>query len=109
MSTNKYPAFYDRFTLWMSEEQAKKGFHMGRCDNDVLELVKSPDMKAQLDTIPDDEIKAELRNFGAWDEDELNNPTDNRLRIVWLACGDIAEAMLKEARFYYDYHRKGIQ
>jgi hypothetical protein len=96
MNTDKYPAFYDRFTLWMTPEQARQGSHPGKCDDDVMELVKSPDIKAQLDTIAAEDIKAELHGFGAWDEEELNNPSNNRLRIVWIACGDIAEELRRE-------------
>jgi hypothetical protein len=36
-------------------------------------------------------LAAELREYGAWDDDELSEHDANLERILWLACGDISE------------------
>lgn len=48
-------------------------------------------IKAQLDQIPADAIREYLTETGAWAAEELANDSDNRERLLWLACGDIAE------------------
>ena len=50
-----------------------------------------PAIKAQLDKIPTSDIRLELREYGAWSDVELLNDQENRLRILWIACGDITE------------------
>lgn len=33
-----------------------------------------------------DEARAALREYGAWDDDELHDDAANRARILWTAC-----------------------
>lgn len=82
-------AYFERFTLKITKEQALTGSHPGPCDEDIAELLKTPAIKRQLDKIPADKIRDELKEYGAWDEEELSNDEDNRARILWIACGDI--------------------
>jgi hypothetical protein len=32
-----------------------------------------------------------LKDYGAWDDDDLSNHDDNLDRLLWIACGDIVE------------------
>jgi len=77
--------------LEMTIEQARSGSHQGKCDEDVEELISNPGIQKQLDEIGADEIRDDLREMGAWDEEELANDVENRLRFVWIAAGHIAE------------------
>lgn len=47
-----------------------------------------------LADIHPDTLVDELREYGAWDDEELLDHGDNLDRILWLACGDISEAVL---------------
>ena len=77
--------------LEMTLEQARSVSHQGRCDEDVEFLVTVPKIKRQLDKIPNELIAKELAEYGAWDDEELQDNDDNRLRLVWIAGCDIAE------------------
>ena len=61
--------------------------HSGQCDTDVEHW------RAKLDfTVPRQLAISFLREYGAWDTEELAGFSDTRLAetVLWLACGDIA-------------------
>lgn len=82
---------FNRFWLQMTLQEARGASHQGRCDDDVADLVRQPKIRRQLDKIGPDKIRAELREYGAWDADELADDSANRARIVWIAAGNIAD------------------
>ena len=82
-------AYFNRFSLEMTRGQAEDAAHSGRCDEDVAALIRDPKIDKQLNAIPADDIRAELKEYGAWDKDELADDYANRERIVWLAAGNI--------------------
>lgn len=84
---------FERFEIELTKEQALSGSHPGPCDEDIAELLKVPEIAAQLDKIGDETIKAELKEYGAWDEAELADNEQNRARILWIACGNIREEL----------------
>lgn len=84
-------AYFERFEIRMTLSQALDASHPGPCDSEVAALLDTPAIKKQLDKISPDSIRAELQEYGAWDETELSDDSENRLRIVWIAAGDIRE------------------
>lgn len=82
-------AYFERFTLELSAEHARQGSHQGACDADISELLTLPEIASQLDSIDPAKIANELREYGAWDDAELQDADQNRARILWIACGDI--------------------
>jgi hypothetical protein len=74
-----------------SEQQAHSASHQGRCDDDVAELRKVPAIRRQLDRLDQETLKSELREFGAWSDDELSDHDANLDRNLWIAAGDIVE------------------
>lgn len=84
-------SYFNRFTLTITKEQARTGAHPGPCDDDIKDLLTVPAIRRQLDKLPPEAIKAELKEYGAWDEDELNDQQENRARILWIACGNVLE------------------
>lgn len=40
---------------------------------------------------PADEIRAYLKEYGTWDDDELADHRQNLQRLFWLYCGDLNE------------------
>lgn len=73
----------------MSEEEALSVSHQGQCDEDVEELTKQPHIAAQLDAIGAEKIRTALKDYGAWDADELADDEQNKRRAVWQAGCDI--------------------
>jgi len=89
--SQEHYALFDRFELRLTLGDALSASHSGPCDSDVAELLEKPYIVKQLDKIPDSDLAAELRSYGAWDDTELSNRQENNARIVWVAAGDIRE------------------
>lgn len=79
------------FEIAMTLRQARRASHQGQCDNDVLMLSREPRIAAQLAALNPRALARELREYGAWDADELTDHEQNLQRILWLAAGDIIE------------------
>lgn len=45
----------------------------------------------ELEEITDEELRNDLREYGAWDDEELEDREANLDRLLWLAAWDIAE------------------
>lgn len=80
-----------RIGLNITRKDAEACTHPGPCDNDVAQLRQKPYIKRQLKNIQPEVLAGELKEYGAWDSEELANHEDNLDRIVWIACGDIAD------------------
>lgn len=80
-----------RIEIELLLDDARSVAHQGQCDEDVLALSKVPYIERQLGAIDPILLAAELREYGAWDEDELADHQQNLQRILWLACGEIKE------------------
>jgi hypothetical protein len=80
-----------RIELEMTLAQAKSCFHPGPCDSEVLELSENPLIAKQIDKIDPKIIANCLKEYGAWDEDELSDHSQNIKRLLWIAACDIAE------------------
>lgn len=91
-------ATFNRFELRITKAQALQGSHPGPCDLDIRDLLAVPAIKRQLDKINPLDIRAELKEYGAWGENELSSYEDNRARILWIACGNIREELHERGR-----------
>jgi hypothetical protein len=80
-----------RIELQMTMKQARCGYHQGQCDDDVLSLSSEKALRRQLDKIDPALLASELREYGAWDDDELSDHEQNLQRLLWLAAGDIID------------------
>jgi hypothetical protein len=80
-----------RIELQMTMEQAESASHSGECDDDVRELSKVPAIADQLAKIDPALLSAELKEYGAWDDEERADTDQNFQRILWLAACDITE------------------
>ena len=77
--------------LSITKDEAKQGSHQGQCYSDIIDLMKKPRIKKQLDKLDPEKVKSELAECGAWDEQELSDHEANLQRFLWIACGDINE------------------
>lgn len=77
--------------LRITKKQAISCSHTGECYPDVERLSKVPEIKRQLDEIGQDTLSRVLKEYGAWSDQERENHAENLIRVLWLACCDIAE------------------
>jgi len=84
-------AYFNRFTIKMTKEQAFNTAHQGDCYDAACRLLKAPAIRRQLAKIPAELIAAELKEYGGWSKNELKNHDENLSRIVWIAAGNIKE------------------
>jgi len=83
--------FNQGFVIQMTKAQAQSAAHQGQCYDDVKALCKVPSIARQLKKLSDETIKDELKEYGAWDETELLDRTENEHRLIWIAAGNIVE------------------
>ncbi len=81
-------ALFNRFEIDMPLEAVYDCSHQGECDDDV-EHWSSKIARPERCTV--EPLRAELKEYGAWDEDELADDDTNWQRIIWIAAGNIKE------------------
>lgn len=86
-----YTSSSGRIQLIITKKQAATCSHSGHCDADVLALSKVPVIARQLAKVDVGILRTELDGYGAWDDAELADHAQNLQRLLWIACGDIAE------------------
>jgi len=65
--------------------------HQGDCTEDIKACLQMPEIKKELEDIDPEQLRKELDEYGAWDNEELSNHQDNLERILWIAAGDISD------------------
>lgn len=83
----------------MTLEQAQTVHHQGRCDKDVETVVK--ELWDEIKDIDSNVLRLNLKEYGAWNSNELSDHEANLNRLVWIAAGDICEAENK-VEYQYD-------
>jgi len=63
----------------------------GDMSSQVCDLLQKGYVKKQADKIDPVALCDELRDYGAWDNDQLQDHKANLERLVWIAGGDIRE------------------
>lgn len=77
--------------LKLTKSDAESVSHSGRCDDDVDYLMTKPYVIRQLKAISPEQLRKELYDYGAWDDDQLADHNENLKRWVWISGGDIIE------------------
>ena len=90
-------AYFNGFEIEMTKKEAASASHPGPCDADVAYLLTLPKIKRQLKKIPDDVLAGVLKEYGAWDEEQLKDRGENESRIIWIAAGDIMEGIYERS------------
>ena len=73
-------AYFDRFVLTITKAQAQACTHPGSCDADVLWLSQVPAIRRQLSKLDPEALASELKEYGAWDDKELEDHEQNKAR-----------------------------
>lgn len=92
-----YTSSSGRIELNIPQRVAEIGYHTGQCDRDIEWIMgNEPKVMRQLRKVDPELLREELRGYGAWDEEELEDHQVNLARLLWLACGDIVEEILNK-------------
>ncbi len=83
-------AYFERFALEMPSEAVADCSHQGQCDDDVAHWARLITRPAD---ITPETLRAELKEYGAWDATELDDDQQNWHRIIWIAAGNLNEDM----------------
>ncbi len=83
-------AVFNRFEFEMPEEAVLDCSHQGSCDADVERWEPLIDMAH----ISDEALKEELTEYAAWGAESLEDREKNKLRIIWIAAGNLQEDIL---------------
>ena len=84
-------AYFNRFNIKMTMREADSCSHTGPCDEDVKAFLHTDKIRRQMSRIKATDIRDELKEYGAWDDDELLDDEYNRERILWIAAGNIKD------------------
>lgn len=85
-------AYFDRFCLEMPQGAIEDCSHQGKCDEDVAYWAKEIERPAE---ITPEKLAAELKEYGAWDAEELADDDQNWHRLIWIAAGNLKEDKCK--------------
>lgn len=88
----KYASF-NRFELPMPDNAVGDCSHSGSCDLDVAHWSRNIERPA---SITPEALRAELREYGAWDAEELQDDAANWERIIWIAAGNLQDETHKD-------------
>jgi hypothetical protein len=71
---------------------------MGDCDSDVARWLQDRRIRKIFKDIPDSVLRDHLKEFGAWDEAELQDRSANSARLLFVAAGQCQD---NEETWYY--------
>jgi hypothetical protein len=81
-------AMFERFEIPMTREQA---YSVSEPGMDATDAVNALIPQLDLSGLQPNEVRDELRGYGAWDEEELADDEENLRRIVWIAGCNLRE------------------
>jgi hypothetical protein len=77
--------------LRLTRNDAELCSQSGDCTQYVDYVIKQQYVKKQLVNIQPDQLVKELKEYGAWSDEELQDHNENLKRWVWISASDIAE------------------
>jgi hypothetical protein len=88
MKTKTSIASFNRFELELPQQCVNDCSHSGPCDEDCAFWARKLPIPASISFAA---IKVELKEYGAWDADELDDQDANWRRLIWIAACNIAD------------------
>jgi hypothetical protein len=88
-------AYFNRFTLDIPPDAVADCSHIGACDDDVAHWARKI---VRPDELTPDALRLELKEYGAWDANELADDDQNWQRLIWIAAGNIKEELANEGK-----------
>jgi len=80
-----------RIEMQIRLSDAESVHHAGDCYDEIAALLKKPYINEQISKLNPETIAQELKEYGAWDAVELLDENMNKVRLLWVACGDISD------------------
>ena len=77
--------------LELPESVVDQCSHSGDCFPDIVECIKIPMIENQLKALDPEKLAKELKEYGAWEPEQLAIHEDNLQRILWIAACNIDE------------------
>jgi len=85
------PFNYITESLNITKAVANECSRSGDNEYSVNYYMNLPKYKKQLLKLDKEQVRQELNDLGAWEDDELKNHEDNLQRLFWLSCGNIMD------------------
>ena len=85
------PFNYITESLNITKAVANECSRSGDNEYSVNYYMNLPKYRKQLLKLDKEQVRNELNEYGAWEDDELENHEDNLQRLFWLACGNISD------------------
>lgn len=85
------PFNYITESLNITKAVANECSRSGNNEYSVNYYMNLPKYKKQLLKLDKEQVKQELNDLGAWEDDELKNHEDNLQRLFWVSCGNISD------------------
>ena len=83
-------AYFNRFTIELPDDAVRDCAHQGQCDDDVKHWAGKI---ARPEACTTERLAAELKEYGAWDAEELADDAANWERLIWIAAGNIKDEL----------------
>lgn len=80
---------FNYIELELTEEVVNLICHSGDNTEDVKRCLELPEIAEQINKLDPKKIATELKEYGAWDDNELQNEQDNKERILWVGAWNI--------------------
>jgi len=84
---------YTTIEVSLTLDDARSGSHQGQCDDDIEALLRVPYIAVQVADWDPVDLARELGEYSDWDTTDHEK---NLARMLWIACGDIAEENINE-------------
>ena len=85
------PFNYITESLNITKAVANECSQSGNNEYSVNYYMNLPKYRKQLLKLDKEQVKNELNDLGAWEDDELANHEDNLQRLFWVSCGNISD------------------
>ena len=85
------PFNYITESLNITKAVANECSRSGNNEYSVNYYMNLPKYKKQLLKLDKEQVRQELNDLGAWEDDELKNHEDNLQRLFWVSCGNISD------------------
>ena len=86
-------ASFNRFELNITKAQVLNAYHSGAMDDDIAALAKVPSIARQIKKLDPGQVRLELAEYGAWNDDDLQDHAQNLQRVLWCGVCDIWEGL----------------
>jgi hypothetical protein len=82
-------AVFNRFEVRLPSAAVEECAHPGPCDADVSRW--APKIAELNPGIRPEDVRAELKEYGAWEAADLADDVENWERLVWIAACNVKE------------------